>query len=132
MSRQIIAAACLALPLAVATDAASANASDYSGRFPYGYCTWYAAQHHHVTWLGMAGEWLTNAQAQGVPTSSEPTPGAIVVYGPGRGYSGYGHVAIVESVNDDGTFAVSEMNYGGWGQVDTRASTMAGVEGFIT
>jgi len=31
-----------------------------------------------------------------------------------------GHVAYVESVNADGSFVVSEMNYKGWGIIDTR------------
>jgi surface antigen len=45
-----------------------------------------------------------------------------------------GHVAYVESVNADGSFTVSEMNYGGWGRVDYRTiKSTAGLDllGFI-
>jgi surface antigen len=31
-----------------------------------------------------------------------------------------GHVAYVEAVNADGSFVISEMNYKGWGIIDTR------------
>jgi len=45
-----------------------------------------------------------------------------------------GHVAYVESVNPDGSFTVSEMNYGRWGVVDYRTiKSTAGLDllGFI-
>jgi surface antigen len=47
--------------------------------------------------------------------------------------SGYGHVAYVESVNGDGSWTVSEMNYRGWDQVDQRTIRPGGVPliGFI-
>ncbi|HZV49915.1 MAG TPA: CHAP domain-containing protein [Candidatus Dormibacteraeota bacterium] len=101
--------------------------------YVWGDCTYYVAQ--TLSWvpagLGNAADWLANAQRLGLPTSSVPVPGSVVVYGSGSGYSPFGHVAIVQAVNADGTFVVSEMNYTGLNQVDVRRSTMADVLGFI-
>src|SRR5689334_11754050 len=55
----------------------------YPNTFPFGQCTWWAAHNHRVTWWGNAGDWLDNARAQGVTTTSAPSVGAIVVYRPG-------------------------------------------------
>jgi surface antigen len=58
--------------------------------------------------------------------------GEIVVYGPGNGYSAYGHVALVVGVHQGG-YEVSEMNYLGVGVVDEREAPWpdGAVEGFI-
>ena len=104
--------------------------------FTYGYCTWWVANKRHVPWRGNAAQWWWNARAFGYAEGSAPQSGAIMV----MGYSGtspQGHVAYVESVNPDGSFLVSEMNWwgvrgGGWGRVDYRAVTSnRGVLGFI-
>lgn len=96
-----------------------------------GQCTYWAALHHPTPWVnsstpglvGNAGQWYGEAQAAGVQTTDagHPVAGAIACF------SGqYGHVAIVKSVNSDGSFVVTEMNvvdtdYGhGSGIVDTR------------
>ncbi len=100
--------------------------------FPFGQCTWWAAYNYPVTWGGNATDWYGNARAQGVPTSSSPSVGAIVVWGAGGGYSVYGHVAIVIAVGAQGSFEVSEMNYQGLGIVDRRwVSSYYDIEGFI-
>jgi len=55
-----------------------------------------------------------------------------MVMGYGGGASSQGHVGYVESVNGDGSFVVSEMNWGQWGVVDLRTITSRlGVLGFI-
>lgn len=101
--------------------------------YTFGNCTYYVAK--VLDWvpagLGDAKDWLANAQAKGLPTTNIPTPGSVVVYGAGQGMSPFGHVAIVQSLNGDGTFNVSEMNFAGFNQVDTRRSTMSDVQGFI-
>jgi peptidoglycan hydrolase CwlO-like protein len=100
--------------------------------FPFGQCTWWAAYNYPVTWGGNATDWYANARAQGVPTSSSPSVGAIVVWAAGGGYSVYGHVAIVIAVGAGGSFEVSEMNYRGLGIIDRRwVSTYDDIEGFI-
>jgi LysM repeat protein len=93
--------------------------------FPYGQCTYYAAQRRDVTWGGNAWSWFD--AANGIrPEGHTAVAGAIVVFHTGW----FGHVAYVESVNPDGSFVISEMNYygngGGWGRVDRR--TITGVD----
>ncbi len=100
-----------------------------SNSFPYGYCTWYVAQKRTVSWGGNAGQWYSDAQSAGRPVGKTPQVGAIMV----TNESYYGHVAYVESVNADGSFTVSEMNYAGWGVVDYRTVSPGSVPliGFI-
>jgi|GEM_PF-430218 len=97
--------------------------------FPWGYCTWYVASKIHVPWGGNAKNWLANAKAYGAVVSKEPAAGAIVVTTDSRRY---GHVALVESVDENG-FTVSEMNYEHFGRVDTRwiPNNYSKIRGFI-
>ena len=97
--------------------------------FPYGYCTWYVAQKRNVPWSGNAGTWLYHAKSMGYATSRTPRVGAIMV----SSESWWGHVAIVEKVNGDGTFTVSEMNVKGWAKKDFRTISNAyrAIKGFI-
>ncbi|MBO0702492.1 MAG: CHAP domain-containing protein, partial [Candidatus Dormibacteraeota bacterium] len=48
-------------------------------------------------YLGNGGQWISGAQAAGIPTSLTPTEGSVVVFN-GPRYSVYGHVALVRSV----------------------------------
>ncbi|MFI5266304.1 MAG: CHAP domain-containing protein [Chloroflexota bacterium] len=104
--------------------------------FPYGQCTWWAAQSRPdigANVIGNASSWLYSARAAGLPTGSTPRVGAVVVYQPGaQGAAWTGHVAYVTSVAGDGAhFTISEMNFPYWGSVTRRSSwTGAGV-GFI-
>lgn len=97
--------------------------------FPFGQCTWYVATRRDVTWGGNAGAWWWNAAGRRAE-GHVPVMGAIVVF-----YSGWtGHVGYVESVNADGSFVISEMNFGwGWGRVDHRliAGNDRSIIGFI-
>jgi surface antigen len=97
--------------------------------FAYGYCTWYVANRRYVPWLGNAIEWWANARAYGYAEGQSPQVGAIMV----TRESGYGHVAYVESVNGDGTWTVSEMNFVAWNVVSRRTLRpgQAPVVGFI-
>jgi surface antigen len=87
-----------------------------NSRFPWGWCTWYVATRRDVTWIGNAYQWFGNAQAQGYPVGSTPLAGAVMV----TWESGLGHVAYVESVNADGSWLVSEMNFRGFGVTSQR------------
>jgi surface antigen len=104
--------------------------------FAYGYCTWWVAHKRYIPWRGNAYQWWWNARAFGFAEGATPRPGAVMVMGI-SGTSPQGHVAYVESVNANGSFLVSEMNWwgvpgGGWNRVDYRTvSSMAGVLGFI-
>lgn len=112
------------------TDRSYGSRGQYSANgFPAGYCTWYVATRRgDVTWRGNAGQWLTNAQAQGRATGRVPAVGSIMV----TSESWWGHVAIVTGVQGN-TVYVSEMNYAGYGIESTRAvSNSSGViKGYI-
>lgn len=88
----------------------------WPNHFFYGQCTWYVATQRYVPWMGNAIDWWANARPYGYAEGSAPQVGAIMV----TRESGYGHVAIVRSVNGDGSWTVEEMNYTGFAQVDTR------------
>src|SRR5262249_49620968 len=84
-------------------------------------------------YLGDAWRWLAGAVAAGMPSSSQPSVGAIAVYRASPGYDvKHGHVAIVIAVGPS-SFRVSEMNFLGLGVVDERDSPWPDwhAEGFI-
>jgi surface antigen len=87
-----------------------------ANHFAYGYCTWYVANRRYIPWMGNAIEWWPNAQPYGYAEGALPAVGAVMV----TRESPIGHVAYVESVNGDGSWTVSEMNYNGWNMVDRR------------
>jgi len=87
------------------------------GRFSFGWCTWYVSTRRFVPWTGNAIDWSRNAAAMGFPEGPAPRVGSIMV----TRESGWGHVAYVQSVDANGRgWTVSEMNYAGFGVVDTR------------
>jgi len=115
---------------AVVAQASSLNSSASPGNhFSYGYCTWYVANRRPIPWFGNAIEWWPNARAYGYAEGSTPAVGAVMV----TRESSPGHVAYVESVNGDGSWTVSEMNFVAWGVVSRRTLRpgQAPVVGFI-
>jgi surface antigen/LysM repeat protein len=98
-------------------------------RFSFGYCTWYVYNRRSVPWLGNAWQWFGAAQSAGYATGQTPRVGAIMV----TWESSFGHVAYVESVNTDGSYTVSEMNFVRWDVIDYRTIKPGGVPliGFI-
>ena len=97
----------------------SANGSTLN-RFFYGQCTYWADYRYNqltgvwVPWLGNAYEWYQQAINYGWHTSSYPNPNgpSILVLGPyAQSSSAYGHVAIVEKINGDGTVTTSNMHW---------------------
>ncbi|SEV99436.1 CHAP domain-containing protein, partial [Aliicoccus persicus] len=87
----------------------------YSG----GQCTYYAFERRKQlgkpvgnNW-GNAHNWANAARSQGYSVNNTPSVGAIMVFAQGQGgaNSYYGHVAIVESVNGDGSINISEWNW---------------------
>ena len=85
--------------------------SSIPNHFPAGYCTWYVASRRSIPWYGNAIDWWDNARPYGYSEGQQPQVGAIMVT---RESVAYGHVAYVESVNRDGSWTVSEMNFTGW------------------
>ncbi|GAC1356171.1 MAG: hypothetical protein NVSMB38_37400 [Ktedonobacteraceae bacterium] len=96
------------------------NASGGDGNhFFWGQCTYWAAYRYHqltgkwVPWLGNAGAWAYNASAYGWAVSGRPSIPSIIVLAPGaEGAGPYGHVAVVESINPDGSVNTSNFNWG--------------------
>jgi surface antigen len=93
------------------------------GRFFYGQCTYWANMRYHeltgiyIPWLGNAYQWSYGARSSGWIVSGTPKLHSIVVLQPGvQGAGYYGHVAIVESINSDGSVMTSNWNWAGnWG-----------------
>jgi len=119
----------------------SFSGSAVGNRYAWGNCTWYAYNRRVELGLrvgsfwGNASTWAIAASQNGYQVDNTPSVGAIAqwnAYAGGSGY--YGHVAIVESVNSDGTIEVSEMNnwaYGGLGVRDRRTISASSVSNFI-
>ncbi|WP_162011940.1 phage tail tip lysozyme [Streptococcus sp. S784/96/1] len=91
--------------------------------YPVGQCTWYAYNRlvelgsikdlsGTYGYLGNGQDWVRSLVAKGWKFSSTPKKGAVVsVQGGFAGtYAQWGHVAIVEYVNADGSFLISECN----------------------
>lgn len=108
---------------------ASASAGN---RYAFGNCTWYAYERRAQlgrpvgSFWGNAATWAMYAQAAGYVVNNTPAVGAVMQNG-----GGYGHVAIVESVNSDGSITISEMNYAGnFNRVTSRTVGAGSVGGF--
>lgn len=80
-------------------------------KYAWGNCTWYVYERRMQlgrpigSFWGNASTWAYNAQRSGFTVNGTPAPGAIMANG-----GGYGHVAIVESVNPGVSITISEMN----------------------
>ncbi|HSW92253.1 MAG TPA: CHAP domain-containing protein [Patescibacteria group bacterium] len=80
-------------------------------RYAWGNCTWYAYERRMQlgmpvgSFWGNASSWAAVARSAGYLVDGNPTPGAVMQNG-----GGYGHVAIVESVNPGVSVTISEMN----------------------
>jgi surface antigen len=121
--------------VSAATTSVQANTSTDTSeasphRFPYGYCTYYVSSHRFVPWSGNAISWLSGARSFGYATGDEPKAGAILVTSEG---GRTGHVALVDSVNGDGTISLTEMNYAGFGVISSRtiSATYGPIMGYI-
>jgi surface antigen len=88
--------------------------------YVYGYCTWHVKNLRPdlPNSLGNANTWVARASALGFSTGSTPRVGAVA-----QATTGYMHVAYVTAVHKDGTITVSEMNYRGWGTVNSRTTS---------
>ena len=87
--------------------------------FPYGACTWWAAQRYHdlrgfyVPWTtnSNAYQWTARAYDFHWHVSAKPSVGAIIDFQPGVQYaSSAGHVAVVEQILSNGDVVASNMN----------------------
>jgi surface antigen len=110
----------VAIPAPTSSNMFDAN---FSNPFSPGQCTWWADYRYHaltgfsIPWTGNANAWSYNASGfSGWVVSSTPRVPSIIVLQPGVQYaSGWGHVAIVEKINADGSVYTSNYNVVGWG-----------------
>lgn len=100
----------------------------YNG-YDFGNCTWYVASQIPVpaNW-GNANTWAYYARLSGWNVGSAPSAGAIAQTSAGY----FGHVAIVQSVNGNGTITISEMNHAGFDVRDTRTVSASEFQNYIT
>lgn len=145
----------IVIPDGVQVTSSAPRASYYSGfawggsaiyganGYDFGWCTWYAALRRSQIGrpvpsnLGNAYSWFYIATNNGFPTGSAPQIGAVAVNTAGN------HVSVVEQVDADGGFWVSEMNShgqvsmdnpapaGGWGARDYKFYSSPGSLRFI-
>jgi surface antigen/LysM repeat protein len=124
---QQVAATTTAKPTSVASTNTAGNT------YPYGQCTWFVKG--DLGWVGNywgnASAWPASAAAAGHTVNGTASVGAVAYFAPGvGGASGYGHVAVVDSVNGDGTITISESNYAGK-LYNTRTISTSSVSGYI-
>lgn len=108
-------------------------------RYAFGNCTWYAYERRMQlgrpvgSFWGNAATWATYARSAGYAVDNKPAVGDVAQWDAYQGGSYYaGHVAIVESVNSDGSLTVSEMNYvGNFNRVTSRTIPAYTVSHFI-
>lgn len=87
------------------------GAVSVGNKYAWGNCTWYAYERRAQlgnpvgSFWGNASTWAAAAQSSGFLVDGNPAPGAVMQNG-----GGYGHVAIVESVNPGVSITISEMN----------------------
>lgn len=114
---------------------ASISSTAVSGNgYAYGYCTYYAYNRRAELgkpiggYWGNAVTWAAMAAAVGYSVDHNPRAGDVMQNG-----GGYGHVAIVERVNEDGSLYLSEMNYVGWNIISNRTvpASAVGAYNFI-
>ncbi|GAB2027676.1 CHAP domain-containing protein [Lactovum odontotermitis] len=87
--------------------------------YPVGQCTWGVYEilgGNMPIFQGNAGDWAVNAN------TSTPAPGEIMVFSPAAAGNGLGHVAVIDSVNADGTVNIREANYNGNSNVTSRSN----------
>ncbi|OXN00603.1 lytic transglycosylase domain-containing protein, partial [Bifidobacterium vansinderenii] len=90
-------------------------------------CTWWASVRRAQIgkpvdpYMGNGGQWNEKGLALGYSVSGAPRPGDVIVFEPGVHGSSrvYGHVAVVEQVNGDGSILISQSGTG-WMAVVTE------------
>lgn len=123
-------------PTPPSTGGSGINSSPIGNPYAGGGCTdyvwqYFAAQGIYIRNImpGNGGQWASNGPAQGVLHVVGAAPGVIVSSFSadfvGYANSPYGHVAIVKSVNSDGTITIKEGGYGTtwWGHERTVSAS---------
>lgn len=98
----------------VTTYAANSSGNGYAP----GNCTYYVKELRPdlPNDLGNANQWYANAKADGFKVGTKPKIGAV-----GVSYEGWaGHVVYVSKIKKNGNIVITEMNYGGLWNKNTR------------
>lgn len=77
--------------------------------------------------FGNAGTWGSAARNIGITVDMNPAPGSVFWQTSGQ----YGHVAWVNTVNDNGTVRIEEYNWSGDGAYHTRDVAISSASGYI-
>ncbi|WP_159565227.1 peptidoglycan hydrolase PcsB [Streptococcus halichoeri] len=97
-------------PVATPTSYQPSISYGSAGTYPVGQCTWGVKS--MAPWVGdywgNGAQWANSARAAGFSVGSTPRVGAVAVWG-----GGFGHVALVTSVESDSNIQVMESNYNG-------------------
>ncbi|UCI00977.1 CHAP domain-containing protein [Staphylococcus haemolyticus] len=108
--------------------------ANQGNRYSFGNCTYYAFDRRQQlgrsigSYWGNANNWVYSAKNAGLTVDNRPEVGAI--FQTTAGY--YGHVGVVEHVNQDGSVYVSEMNWNGhYNHVTNRTITNTSSYNFI-
>ncbi|TCD54070.1 CHAP domain-containing protein [Alloscardovia theropitheci] len=107
--------------------------------YEFSQCTWWAYTRRHQlglpvgSYFGNGAQWANSARKLGYSVDNKPQVGDVVVFQPGQegAVAYYGHVAIVEKVNDDGSIVTSESNAGTGGKIFSRTISNASRFEFI-
>lgn len=110
------------------------SSGDTGKAYPFSQCTWWVYIRRHQlglpcgSYFGNGGQWANSARAHGYRVDRTPSAGAIMVFAPGQDGSSpvYGHVAVVERVNGNGTVTTSECGARLHGRPVTRTRVAAG------
>lgn len=111
---------------------ANHSTGDSGNAYPWGQCTWYVYQRRAELGLptashfGNGGQWGSTAAAMGYWVDHTARhQGDIISFLPGQANADwyYGHVAVVEKINKDGSIEISESNVKGLGVISTRTFT---------
>ena len=121
---QVTGAAPVATPAATAPAEAPSSyyleGYDYEPgiNYPVGQCTWAVQKLTGWAgdWWGNASTWAVNAARDGFAVGTTPAVGAIAVWDDG----GFGHVAYVTGINEQGQIQVLEANYNGRQWIDNH------------
>jgi surface antigen len=95
--------------------------------YDFGFCTYWVALRREQTghpipsYWGNANTWDDKAKSDGYLVDHSPAVGAIMQTDVGP----LGHVAFVEGVALNGSWTISEMNFRGWDEVDSRSQLPA-------
>ncbi|PST48900.1 CHAP domain-containing protein [Bifidobacterium callitrichos] len=104
---------------------------DYGNGYAFSQCTWWAYKRRHQlglpagTRMGNGRDWANSARKLGYWVDRTPRQGDVMVFRAGQDGSSpvYGHVAIVENVNEDGSVDTSECGAAYAGKPFTRHFT---------